>query len=494
MSSMMKVHDGFKKLPIWEHRELLIETMQSKRRELIILTGGTGCGKSQGGMLIAVEDVIKDDSHIICTQPRKQAVSAIFRRMEELNSENQNICPGFEYRGKKYKPEKCNLLLVTHGTLLKKLLSFNYADINSICKYFEKCEMLLLDEIHERSIENDINLAFINKIRSSITSNELNKNKFPRIMLMSAIANVSQYKNYFGNIKHINIEKKPHEINIFYQEKQLTHEDLMKNLGQFILYIYTTRADQNGNMLVFLPTVKWIKDIYNQIENLKGNSEFLKKNIKDFVCYKLYQNMSDNEKYDTMLTITRARNDEKLMIILATNIAETSITFYNLTLVIDSGLINSSVYNHKKNCHVNELQLITQDSANQRAGRVGRTAKGTVVRLYTEEQYINMPKFNKPDILTKDLRKIILNLAAANQPIHTLKLMDFPHAKDVNIVHQYLEKLGAFDDDFNVTSFGKCISKYPLKPHLAALIINGGFLDDIVLLAAICEGQFQLNK
>jgi ATP-dependent helicase HrpB len=412
----------------------------------LVLQAPPGAGKSTVLPLALLDEPWMQDKIIIMLEPRRLAVRTSASRMAELLGEKVGERIGYQIKMDSLKSKDTKILIVTEGILTRKL----QADPS-----LEDVALIIFDEFHERSIHADLSLAF------SLESQSLIREDL-KLLVMSATLNTHAICELLGDAPLIQSEGRSFSVESIYLDAKTT-QPTKKELPSFVSKLITkVLKEDEGNVLVFLPGMAEIKKTQNLI------NEMLKEtNNSDVFVSALYGNLSKEEQDRAI----KAPPKGKRKIVLATNIAQTSLTIEGIKIVIDSGLQNSSVFNSSSGMNRLHSSFISQDSATQRAGRAGRLSKGKCYHLWHKNKILQ--KHDKPEIISTDLTQMLLELSLwGNEEIKELQWMDLPPESAMNHAKELLFELGAIDAKGKITAHGKEISSFGMHPRLAHMMIK----------------------
>ena len=495
------------RLPIYKNKEELINLLKSPDINVIIIMGETGCGKTTQVPKIIYENLPLDNKMICITQPRRIAAISISERVaEELDSKIGETV-GFSVRFKEKMSKKTKIKFLTDGMLVRECI---------LDKNLEKYKYIILDEIHERSIHTDIlmmicNDLLINKRRSDL-----------KLIIMSATLDPNKYMEYFKTnalikvqgrkfpIKVFNIaEEKEEEINSLSkninQKKELDYYDLISKyidrcLNCILQIILSEKEeDKYGDILVFLPGQEDIEDLQELLKSKKEeiNTELPNGKNIEFKILPLFGSLPSNQQLKIFRPLKNKYGKNIRKIILATNIAETSLTIKNIKYIIDSGFFKMRKFYPKLNIDTLKVTQISKNSALQRAGRAGRESPGICYRLYTQEEYKNFSEQTEPEILRINLRNISLQLFSIGYTnFEKINFIDKPPMDNFNNAFDDLISYGALDkENKNITSLGKKMAILPMDPIYSLILINAldnkyhDVFEDIVAIISVLQSD-----
>lgn len=431
-------------LPVIERREEIKAAIYD--HQVVIVAGETGSGKTTQLPKICLELGRGIAGLIGHTQPRRIAARNVASRIaEELNSEVGQIV-GYKVRFHDRVSPKSYVKLMTDGILLAE----TQGD-----RFLEQYDTLIIDEAHERSLNVDFLLGYLKRL--------LPKRPDLKVIITSATIDTERFSRHFNNAPIIEVSGRTYPVEIRYRPvHNVEVEQQDRNLPQAIVIVDAINELARlgpGDMLVFLPGEREIRD----------TAEILRKHpLPQTETLPLYARLSAAEQNRVFKPHSGRR------IVLATNVAETSLTIPRIHYVIDPGLARLSRYSVRSKVQRLPVEKISQSSANQRAGRCGRTADGVCIRLYSEEDFLSRPEFTEPEILRANLASVILQMKA-------LKLgaaQDFPFidplpAKMINDGLRLLEELGALDQSQHLTDLGQQLARLPLDPRIGRMILAG---------------------
>lgn len=430
-------------LPIDSYLDNIADIWQ--RHSTVIVKASPGSGKTTrlpwklAGM---------SDKKVLVLEPRRLAAKLAATRIayEEGLQLGKEI--GYHFRFEKNHLPDSKLIFYTEGTFLRMLLqNSDIPDVGTI----------ILDEFHERHIETDIALAFIRSLQT--------KRADLKIILMSATLDV-KLQEEFPEAGLIEIEARQYNVDLHYLPNQpsvlnLPLEVKVKRCLEKVI-------NSTGDILVFLPGLREMQKVRDHLGNQFGD------------VYLLHADLTKEEQNDAL------EFQEKRKIILATNIAESSLTIPGIEIVIDSGIQREAIYSPWTGLKTLEDRPITQSSAIQRAGRAGRLSDGKCFRLYSEQDYQNRPPFTIPEILKADLTDTYLLCSQFKQD---LKWFTPPPIERWMKAQELLIKIGAIENK-KLTSIGQEMLKYPLGARLSRVLFAGKefkLSEKKKLLRYICE-------
>ena len=496
-------------LPIYKNKQELINLIKSPEINVIVIMGETGCGKTTQVPKILYENCPLDNKMICITQPRRIAAISISERVaEELDTKIGDIV-GYSVRFKEKMSKKTKIKFVTDGMLVRECI---------LDKNLEKYKYIILDEIHERSIHTDILMMICKDLLINKKRNDL------KLIIMSATLDPKKYMEYFNTnalikvqgrkfpIKVYNMAEEKEEnnsININNQNKNKNIEgDYYDLISKYIdrclncilqIILSPKEEDKTGDILVFLPGQEDIEDLH---ELLKSKKEDIITQIPngsniEFKVLPLFGSLPSNQQLKIFRPLKNKYGKTIRKIILATNIAETSLTIKNIKYIIDSGFFKMRKFFPKLNIDTLKVTKISKNSALQRAGRAGRESAGICYRLYTQEEYKNFVEQTEPEILRINLRNISLQLFSIGYTnFEEINFIDKPPMDNFNNAFEDLISYGALDkENKHITPLGKKMAILPMDPIYSLILINAlnnqyrDVFEDIVSIISVLQSD-----
>jgi ATP-dependent helicase HrpB len=368
---------------------------------------------------------------VIVLEPRRIAARLAARRVATELGEAVGETVGYQVRFDEVSGPKTRLRFVTEGVLTRRLLSD---------QTLKGVYAVVLDEFHERHLESDLALALLKRLQQSRPD--------LKIVVMSATLETEVVAKYLGNCPVIRSEGKLYDIEITHSP--YSREPLEKQVKSALELLLRER--RLGHILTFLPGAAEIRRAMRECESVARNAGLL--------MLPLHGSLSPAEQD---LAVAPS---EQPKLILATNVAESSITVEGVNAVIDSGLARIATFSPWSGLPTLNVSRVSQASARQRTGRAGRTGPGRVIRLYTEADYKLRPSYDDPEILRADLSQLCLDLRALGRNLDDLEWIDRPREEAVKNAAALLDRLGATGD------MAKQMSRYPLPPRLSRIVIE----------------------
>jgi len=445
-------------LPVSLLREEILEAIQN--HQVVVIAGATGSGKTTQIPKMCLELGRTSIAH---TQPRRIAARSVAERIaEELKVElGQEV--GYQVRFTDTSSKKTLVKVMTDGILLNAMQ--NDRNLNQY-------DTIIIDEAHERSLNIDFLLGYLKQL--------LPKRKDLKVIITSATIDPQSFSRHFDDAPIIEVSGRTFPIEIRYRpvvsEKQgesdpdaeTTADDYIDGV---VSAIKELEREEAGDVLVFLSGESEIRDAQDAIVGAATAGQLTKR----IEVLPLYGRLSSAEQHRVFEPSKSAGIQQR--VILATNVAETSLTIPNIKYVIDAGTARISRYSTRLKVQRLPIEAISQASANQRAGRAGRTSPGTVIRLYSQEDFNSRPEFTDPEILRTNLASVILQ--AANLGLGELGKFPFlqaPDNKGVKDGNNLLVELGALAQDEQgqlvLTGLGKQLARLPIEPRFARMLLE----------------------
>ena len=460
------------RLPIYEIERDLIVRLKTDRR--LILSAPTGSGKSTQVPQMLLKHGLLGDGQVVVLQPRRLAARLLAARVASELGVKLGEEVGYQIRFENVTSAKTKIRFVTEGVLLRQMI--DDPQLHGV-------SAILFDEFHERHLYGDITLA------QALDQQERHR---PDLMLavMSATLNAGELEKYLsskseiGNRKsEINCSVLASEGRMFpvemeyaalpaYNDKRPVWEQAADAFSQYI------HGGGEGDVLVFMPGGF---EIAQTIEAIRHTSE-----AKGFILLPLHGELPPR---DQDAAVARY---EKRKVVVATNVAETSLTIDGVRLVIDSGLARVARYDANRGINTLLIDKISQSSADQRAGRAGRTAPGVCMRLWSREEHAHRAPQELPEIKRLDLSEVVLTLKASGiEDLRTFRWLEKPDEISLTHAEELLTDLGAIHDG-KITAIGRKMLAFPLHPRYARMLLAAqeyGCVHQACLVAALTQGR-----
>ncbi|KAH7518777.1 hypothetical protein FEM48_Zijuj09G0207000 [Ziziphus jujuba var. spinosa] len=457
-----------KTLPVWQQKEEFLRVLSAN--QTVILVGETGSGKTTQIPQFVLEafgdnnkGITKNKKMIACTQPRRVAAISVSKRVAEEMDVKIGEEVGYTIRFEDCSSSKTVLKYLTDGMLLREAM----AD-----PLLERYRVIILDEAHERTLATDVLFGFLKEVM---------KNRADlKLVVMSATLEAEKFQSYFSGSPLINVPGRLHPVEILYLEKP--QKDYLESAIQTVLQIHI--CEPPGDVLVFLTGEEEIEDACSRIRREIQN---LGSQVGPVNVLPLYSTLPPAMQQKIFDPPDEAGGRK---IVVSTNIAETSLTIDGIVYVIDPGFVKQKVYNPRVRLESLLVSPISKASANQRAGRAGRTRPGKCFRLYTNKSFDELLQPQTyPEILRSNLSNTVLTLKklGVDDLVH-FDFMDPPAPETLMRALEMLNYLGALDDDGNLTKLGEIMSEFPLDPQMSKMLVVSpefGCSNEIVSICAM---------
>lgn len=458
----MAYHIAMLTLPVHQVIPEIQQTLLSHHR--LVLQAPPGAGKTTAVPIALLDQPWLQNKKILMLEPRRLAARNAASRMAFMLGEEVGKTVGYMIRAERCFSQHTKILVVTEGILTRLLQSDpELADV----------ALVIFDEFHERNLHADLSLAFC------LQSQELLRPDL-KLLIMSATLNTEAISRLLEQAPIIISEGRSFPVQNIYLLPTATAPDryrLADSITQLLIQVITT---EQGNVLVFLPGVREIKQVESKLQDWLSAQQH-----HQVVIAPLY---GDLTRAQQDLAILPCESGQR-KIVLATNIAETSLTIEGITVVIDSGLQRESRFNPGSGMNRIETVYISQDSADQRSGRAGRLSAGKCFRLWTESQHKKLARHSSAEILQSDLAPLALELANWGvTDVRELHWLDLPNEGSLAQARELLRELDAISVDVRITPHGKQmleIGAHPRLAHMMVMAASYGSGYDACLLAAL---------
>ncbi|MEA1947108.1 MAG: ATP-dependent RNA helicase HrpA [Thermodesulfobacteriota bacterium] len=455
-------------LPIFSKKDEIIDSISKNR--VVIISGETGSGKTTQIPKFCLAAGRGINGKIGCTQPRRIAATTVSRRIAQELGEKLGRSVGYKIRFKNKTSPHAFIKIMTDGILLAE--TQNDPHLNEY-------DTIIVDEAHERSLNIDFILGILKTL--------IKKRKDLKIVITSATIDTKKFSTAFDNAPVIEVSGRMYPVEIRYSaiDSKLEENNEQTHIEMAVNAIDNLQIkSRSGDILVFMPTEQ---DIRETCELIKA------RNYKNTVIFPLFARLAGSEQSKVFSHIPSRK------IIIATNIAETSITIPGIKYVIDTGLARISRYTPRSRTTSLPVTAISKSSANQRKGRCGRVENGVCIRLFSEQEFEKRPVFTPPEILRANLAEVILRMISLKLgDISDFPFIDRPASKSIQDGFDLLYELGAIVPEprqkkskaktpFSITEKGKLMAKMPVDPRISRMLIEAqtqGCLEEITVIAA----------
>ncbi len=444
-------------LPICDRWDDLVSAI--RHNQVVIVTGETGSGKTTQLPKICLEAGMGRQGKIVCTQPRRVAAITVATRVaEELGPMGPGLV-GYKIRFRDRTGPKTRIKFVTDGMLL--------AEVQHDPE-FRAYDTIIVDEAHERSLNIDFILGILRRLLASRPD--------LKVIITSATMDTAHFCRAFGRAPVIEIAGRGYPVEISYRPGEQDDITTVEKVVSATLEI--RKEDPFGDILIFLPTEREIQETVKVLKASCGDRA---------AVLPMYGRLAALDQR----RIFRHTSVQKIVV--ATNVAETSITVPGIKYVIDSGLARIARYNVKSHTKALPVSPISRASADQRAGRAGRVRSGVCIRLYSEDDYLNRPKYTLPEIQRSNLAEVILRLLAMGQgPVDQFPFVDTPSPQAIREGFATLRELGALTAAGRLTKMGRMMARLPLDPRISRMILEARHRDvlkEVVIIASAMSIQ-----
>ncbi|WP_217533873.1 ATP-dependent RNA helicase HrpA [Vibrio cholerae] len=473
--SMMVVEQRKQQMPKIEYPALL--PVSQKRddiakaiahHQVVIVAGETGSGKTTQLPKICAELGRGKYGLIGHTQPRRLAARSVANRIaEEMETELGGFV-GYKVRFTDQISDQTQIKLMTDGILLAEIQND---------RFLNQYDTIIIDEAHERSLNIDFILGYLKQL--------LPRRPDLKVIITSATIDPERFSKHFSNAPIIEVSGRTYPVEVRYRplagdDDSESDRDQLEGIFQAVDEL----CDEGlGDILIFMNGEREIRDTADALS---------KRNLRDTEIVPLYARLSAGEQNKIFQPHAGRR------IVLATNVAETSLTVPGIKYVIDPGTARISRYSYRTKVQRLPIEPISQASANQRKGRCGRTEEGTCIRLYSEEDFLSRPEFTDPEILRTNLASVILQMTALGLgDIEAFPFVEAPDKRNIQDGVRLLEELGAINDQIKdpkkrLTESGKQLARLPIDPRLARMVLEAsklGCLKEVMIIASALSIQ-----
>ncbi len=461
-------------LPVVERREEIAQAIQ--KHQVVVICGETGSGKTTQLPKICLEIGRGLNGLIGHTQPRRIAARTVASRIAEELQVPLGGAVGFKIRFTDITKPETFIKLMTDGILLAE---------TQTDRDLRQYDTIIIDEAHERSLNIDFLLGYLKRL--------LPRRPDLKVIITSATIDPIRFSKHFNDAPVIEVSGRTFPVETLYLPLSIderTPEDTteptpdspadadLTEIEGIVTAIRELWSHNRGDTLVFLPTERDIRETAEALEGQGFAADILP----------LYSRLSSQEQMRVFHP-----DRKRARIILATNVAETSVTVPGIKYVVDVGLARLSRYSPRTKVQRLPIEPISQASADQRKGRCGRVSAGVCVRLYSEQDYLSRPKYTDPEILRTNLASVILQMMWLRLgKIEEFPFIDPPDYRQIRDGLATLHELGAVDEEDRLTEIGKRLAKLPVDPRVGRMIVGGQdehCAEQILVIAAALSVQ-----
>lgn len=453
-------------LPVSQKRDDIAQAIA--HHQVVIVAGETGSGKTTQLPKICAELGRGKYGLIGHTQPRRLAARSVANRIaEEMETELGGFV-GYKVRFTDQISDQTQIKLMTDGILLAEIQND---------RFLNQYDTIIIDEAHERSLNIDFILGYLKQL--------LPRRPDLKVIITSATIDPERFSKHFSNAPIIEVSGRTYPVEVRYRplagdDDSESDRDQLEGIFQAVDEL----CDEGlGDILIFMNGEREIRDTAYALS---------KRNLRDTEIVPLYARLSAGEQNKIFQPHAGRR------IVLATNVAETSLTVPGIKYVIDPGTARISRYSYRTKVQRLPIEPISQASANQRKGRCGRTEEGICIRLYSEEDFLSRPEFTDPEILRTNLASVILQMTALGLgDIEAFPFVEAPDKRNIQDGVRLLEELGAINDQIKdpkkrLTESGKQLARLPIDPRLARMVLEAsklGCLKEVMIIASALSIQ-----
>ncbi|KAI5458563.1 P-loop containing nucleoside triphosphate hydrolase protein [Mariannaea sp. PMI_226] len=450
-----QILQGRRDLPVHKQRQEFLNKYHST--QILVFVGETGSGKTTQIPQYVVYDELPHltGKLIACTQPRRVAAMSVAQRVADEMDVKLGEEVGYSIRFEDMTGPKTMLKYMTDGMLLREAMHDH-----EMSRY----SCIILDEAHERTLSTDILMALLKQISR--------RRPDLKIIIMSATLDAEKFQRYFDDAPLLAVPGRTHPVEIFYTPEP--ERDYVEAAIRTVLQIHASEPE--GDILLFLTGEDEIEDACRKI-NLEGDELIREVDAGPLVVYPLYGTLPPHQQQRIFAKAPgplRAGGRPGRKVIVSTNIAETSLTIDGIVYVVDPGFSKQKIYNPRIRVESLLVSPISKASAQQRAGRAGRTKPGKCFRLYTEKAFKKeLIEQTYPEILRSNLANTVLELKKLGvEDLVHFDLMDPPAPETMMRALEELNYLACLDDEGELTTLGSMASEFPLDPALAVMLIS----------------------
>ncbi|WP_116450923.1 ATP-dependent RNA helicase HrpA [Blastococcus litoris] len=445
-------------LPVSARRDDIAEALRTS--QVVVVAGETGSGKTTQLPKIALELGRGVRGRIGHTQPRRIAARSVAERIAEELGTPLGEAVGYKMRFNDQVSDSTLVKLMTDGVLLAEIAHD---------RLLRQYDTIILDEAHERSLNIDFLLGYLAQI--------LPRRPDLKLVITSATIDVERVAAHFSGAPVVEVSGRTYPVEVRYRpvvdpDDPEADED-RDQVSAILDAVDELTAEGPGDILVFLAGEREIRDTQDALAE---------RSLPDTEVVPLYSRLSAAEQHKVFAPHPGRR------IVLATNVAETSLTVPGIRYVIDPGTARISRYSHRTKVQRLPIEPVSQASARQRSGRCGRLGPGIAIRLYTEDDFEARPEFTDPEILRTNLASVLLQMAALDLgAVEEFPFVDPPDRRAIADGLALLEELHALDGDGKLTDTGRALAALPLDPRMARMVVEAdrrGVLDEVLVIAA----------
>ena len=447
-------------LPIARESERIVDLIRA--HPVVVIAGETGSGKTTQLPKLCLAAGRGVAGMIGCTQPRRIAARAVARRVAEELQTGIGDAVGYQVRFNDQVGDNTRVKFMTDGILLAEIASD---------RWLSAYDTIIVDEAHERSLNIDFLLGYLKQL--------LRKRRDLKVIVTSATIDTERFARHFDDAPVISVEGRTYPVQVRYRAlegeggdearagERTVNDAIVSAIDEI------TQQDPRGDVLIFLPGEREIRDAHQSLERRK---------YRETEVLPLYARLSSKDQDRVFNPGPRRR------IVLATNVAETSLTVPRIRYVVDPGYARVKRYSPRQKLDRLHIEPISQASANQRKGRCGRVAEGICYRLYAEPDFLSRPEFTDPEIRRSSLAGVILRMLQLGLGrIEDFPFLEAPDERAIADGWQQLTELGAIDRERRLTAIGRQMARLPVDVKLARMLVAAHqhrCLREMIIIAA----------
>ncbi|XP_070498976.1 ATP-dependent RNA helicase DHX33 [Chironomus tepperi] len=471
MNRTVQLEEQRKSLPSYSYKQHIINCIQ--QNSTLILIGETGSGKSTQIPQYIYESGILNRGMVAITQPRRVAAITLALRVTKERGRDIGELVGYAIRFESAVSRDTKIKYMTEGILLREAITD---------KYLKQYQVIILDEAHERTVNTDVLFGIVKNVQKARKENNMPELK---VIIMSATMDVDHFSKYFDNCPVLYLPGRTYPITIHHTKQK--QEDYMFAAIATLFEIHLNAPPQE-DVLIFLTGKDEIESMIHQIRTITKSPELQGSMV--LRAFPLHSSLPQNKQMDAF---TRSAENTRRVVV-ATNIAETSITLPGIKYVIDTGVVKMKNYEASTGLETLKVTKISQAQAWQRSGRAGRESEGACYRTYTKNELELLEKMTKPEILRCNLSATILQLLAIGVNIENFDLMDKPSKEAISVAFKQLKQLSAIKSTQSpqLTDDGRSMAQLPLDPIYSRMIISApdyGCINEILDLIAMLSTE-----
>ncbi|MEO3784520.1 ATP-dependent RNA helicase HrpA [Actinocorallia sp. B10E7] len=446
-------------LPVSQKKDEILQAIRD--HQVVIVAGETGSGKTTQLPKICLELGRGVRGLIGHTQPRRLAARTVAERIAEELDTPFGTTVGYKVRFTDHSSDDTLVRLMTDGILLAELQHD---------RLLEAYDTLIIDEAHERSLNIDFLLGYLRQI--------LPRRPDLKVIITSATIDPERFSRHFGDAPIVEVSGRTYPVEVRYRPLEEESDDQTDLYGAICDAVDELSLEPPGDILVFLSGEREIRDAADALA---------KKQYRDTEVLPLYARLSTAEQH----RVFQAHRGRR--IVLATNVAETSLTVPGIKYVIDPGTARISRYSSRLKVQRLPIEPVSQASANQRKGRCGRTSDGICIRLYDEDDFLSRPEFTDPEILRTNLASVILQMTSLGLgDVAKFPFIDPPDRRNIKDGVDLLHELNALDKEHRLTEIGRKLARLPVDPRMGRMILEAdrnGCVNEVMVIAAALSIQ-----